>query len=192
MQVATLTFDPKISASIEIACNMSETTCLKHMFAWAWVKRSDIVAFVNQPSSCNFKNTALPLFLDFLQQILQGLRWDTSKISLSLMFLLALLLASRVFPLLVQIDEKNNIISKTWHSVHRRHTDDESKKIIDKCVNSTVCKPPPWQMFHRLLFIVDEQLWRHQSEAKRIDKGCWGLYKERPPRFVTIIRKRVD
>ena len=56
-------------------------------------------------------------------------------------------------------------ISETADAVQCRHLDDESKQVVDECVEGLVAEHAPRQMGHRLEFVVDEQLGGHHDEA---------------------------
>lgn len=56
-------------------------------------------------------------------------------------------------------------ISEASYPVHHGHLDDEGEQVIDEGIESFVCEHPPWEVSHRLHFVVDEQLWRHRDET---------------------------
>ena len=69
---------------------------------------------------------------------------------------------------LVQVHEKDDIISKDAQSVHSWHFDDEGKKVVDKGVDKFIHQVSPWEPTYALQVVVDVQLWYHHSKTKGI------------------------
>lgn len=59
-------------------------------------------------------------------------------------------------------------ISETAQAVERGHFDDKGEDVIDESVERFVGQHAPWEVGHRLQFVVDEQLRRHHDEAWNI------------------------
>lgn len=59
-------------------------------------------------------------------------------------------------PALVKVDEEHHVISEASYPVHHGHLDDKGKQVINEGIESLVGEHPPWEVGHRLHFVVDE------------------------------------
>lgn len=54
------------------------------------------------------------------------------------------------------LDQGRRTVSEASYPVHHGHLDDEGKQVINKGIESLVGEHPPWEVGHRLHFVVDE------------------------------------
>ena len=53
--------------------------------------------------------------------------------------------------------------------MHGGHCDDETKQVVNNCVQKPISEGSSWQMFNTLQLIVDVQLRCHLNEPKHVD-----------------------
>lgn len=95
--------------------------------------------------------------------------------------MLASCLVNFVDPPLVQVNNKNEVISEAAQSVHRWHRDDEAEQVVNYRIKEFVHKGFGRQMVDGLEFIVDVQLRRHLNKTEQIDRAHQGVKYERIP-----------
>lgn len=69
---------------------------------------------------------------------------------------------------MVQIYQKDDIVSETSQSVRRGHRNYERKDVVDERVKRFICECAPRQRSHRFQTIIDEQLGQHKQESKGV------------------------
>jgi len=70
---------------------------------------------------------------------------------------------------LVEINNKNDVISEATESVQSWHGDDEAEEVVDDGVQETVEQSSARHVLNALEAIVDVQLRGHVDEAEGID-----------------------
>ena len=78
-------------------------------------------------------------------------------------------LISSILTSLVQVDDKDNIVSEATYSVHGRHLNDETKQVVNNCVQKSIGEGSCRHMLNTLQFVVDVQLGCHLNKSKDID-----------------------
>ena len=89
-----------------------------------------------------------------------------------------------IYPALVHVDDKDNVISETGNPVHSRHGYDETKQVINDCVQELIEKCFLRHVLNRLQLVVDIQLRRHLDEPEHIDTTYQSIKHKHEPGFV--------
>eukprot|EP00640_Fibrocapsa_japonica_P003051 CAMPEP_0113940086 /NCGR_PEP_ID=MMETSP1339-20121228/6271_1 /TAXON_ID=94617 /ORGANISM="Fibrocapsa japonica" /LENGTH=272 /DNA_ID=CAMNT_0000943775 /DNA_START=65 /DNA_END=881 /DNA_ORIENTATION=- /assembly_acc=CAM_ASM_000762 len=98
----------------------------------------------------------------------------------------------RVDPLLVEVDEEDEVVTEAGQAVHGGHLDDESEQVVDESVEGLVDHHTPGQVGHTLHLVVDEELGGHEDEAKGVDEADERGDDPRVPALVLHLHQRVQ
>lgn len=90
-------------------------------------------------------------------------------------------LIDRIQIILVKENQEDDVVAKTSDSMKRRDLDDKGEQIVYERVQRLIRKRSPWKSSDGFELVVDEQLWRHQDEAKDVDETHECLKEERVP-----------
>ena len=66
---------------------------------------------------------------------------------------------------LVEVDQKDHVVTQAADSVEHRHFDDERKDVVDEGAGELVGEHSPRQMRNGFQLVVDEKLRRHGNET---------------------------
>lgn len=75
---------------------------------------------------------------------------------------------------LVEVDEKDGVVSEATDSVHGGHFDDEAEQIVDEGVDESEAKKFPGKVGDGFEGVVESELRRHQDESKGVDRRSGG------------------
>jgi len=70
---------------------------------------------------------------------------------------------------LVHVYDEDEVVSETTQSVHRWHSDDERKEVIDDGVQESVSEGSAWHVLNWLQSIIDVELGSHLDETEHIN-----------------------
>lgn len=95
----------------------------------------------------------------------------------------------KCLPSLIQINQKDSVVSETCYSVSCWHRYNKSEHIINERVKRFVHECSPRQVRHGFQFIINKQLWQHKEESECINAIYHRIYA---PRIPTIIQYNLN